>query len=88
MVITAAAFGAAALTPAAAAPARQQPQQAARQTFVLVHGAWNGGWCWSRVADRLRAEGHRVFTPTCTGLGERRHMLAPDIALDTFTTDT
>src|ERR1700678_102881 len=57
------------------------------QTFVLVHGAWHGGWCWSRVADRLRAAGHRVFTPTQTGLGERKHLLSKDITLDTFTTD-
>jgi pimeloyl-ACP methyl ester carboxylesterase len=57
------------------------------QTFVLVHGAWHGGWCWSRVADRLRTAGHQVFTPTQTGLGERKHLLSKDITLDTFTTD-
>ena len=57
------------------------------QTFVLVHGAWHGGWCWSRVADRLRAAGHQVFTPTQTGLGERKHLLSKDITLDTFTKD-
>ena len=61
--------------------------QTSGQTFLLVHGAWHGGWCWSRVADRLRAVGHRVFTPTQTGLGERRHLLSKDITLDTFTTD-
>ena len=44
-------------------------------TFVLVHGAWHGGWCWQRVADRLRRDGHAVFTPTLTGLGERSHLL-------------
>lgn len=42
--------------------------------FVLVHGAWHGGWCYARVAERLRAKGHRVFTPTLTGLGERSHL--------------
>src|SRR3984885_11396551 len=57
------------------------------QTFVLVHGAWHGGWCWSRVADRLRSGGHQVFTPTQTGLGERKHLLSKDITLDTFTRD-
>ena len=36
-------------------------------TFVLVHGAWHGGWCWRRVADLLTAKGHKVFTPTLTG---------------------
>src|SRR4029453_13640228 len=48
-------------------------------TFVLVHGAWHGGWCWRPVADALRAQGHRVFTPTQTGLGERKHLLSPEI---------
>jgi pimeloyl-ACP methyl ester carboxylesterase len=61
--------------------------QTTAQTFVLVHGAWHGGWCWSRVADRLRAAGHQVFTPTQTGLGERKHLLSKDITLDTFTRD-
>ena len=61
--------------------------QRSARTFVLVHGAWHGGWCWSRVADRLRASGHRVFTPTQTGLGERKHLLSKDITLDTFTAD-
>src|SRR6202521_3420077 len=61
--------------------------QATAQTFVLVHGAWHGGWCWRRVADRLRAAGHQVFTPTQTGLGERKHLLSKDITLDTFAKD-
>src|ERR1700740_1159271 len=61
--------------------------QSTGQTFVLVHGAWHGGWCWSRVADRLRAAGHRAFTPTQTGLGERKHLLSKEITLDTFTSD-
>jgi pimeloyl-ACP methyl ester carboxylesterase len=43
-------------------------------TFVLVHGAWRGGWCYSRVAELLRSNGHRVFVPTLTGLGERSHL--------------
>ncbi|HZD92482.1 MAG TPA: alpha/beta hydrolase [Pseudolabrys sp.] len=54
---------------------------AAGKSFVLVHGAWHGGWCWRRVADRLRAQGHHVFTPTLTGLGERAHLLSDDIDL-------
>jgi pimeloyl-ACP methyl ester carboxylesterase len=45
-----------------------------RKTFVLVHGAWRGGWCYSAVADLLRSLGHRVFTPTLTGVGERSHL--------------
>lgn len=57
------------------------------KTFVLLHGAWHGGWCWARVADRLRARGHRVTTPTQTGLGERRHLMSREITLATFTDD-
>ena len=57
------------------------------KVFVLVHGACHGGWCWRDVADRLRASGHRVFTPTCTGLGERAHLMSREITLDTFTQD-
>ena len=43
-------------------------------TFVIVHGAWGGGWEWSPVAGLLREHGHRVFTPTLTGMGERAHL--------------
>jgi pimeloyl-ACP methyl ester carboxylesterase len=57
------------------------------KTFVLLHGAWHGGWCWERVASALRARGHRVTTPTQTGLGERAHLMSPDIDLELFTTD-
>ncbi len=56
-------------------------------TFVLVHGAWHGGWCWQRVADRLRSGGHAVFTPTLTGLGERSHLLRAGIDLKTHIAD-
>ena len=56
-------------------------------TFVLVHGAWHGGWCWRRVADRLRAGGHAVFMPTLTGLGERAHLLRAGIDLKTHIAD-
>ncbi len=58
-----------------------------RATFVLVHGAFAGGWVWRGVADRLRANGHRVFTPTLTGLGERSHLLSPEINLTTHVLD-
>ncbi|TEA77977.1 alpha/beta fold hydrolase [Allopusillimonas ginsengisoli] len=64
----------------------RQPDTTAA-TFVLVHGAWNGGWCWSRVAEQLRQSGHKVYTPTLTGLGERSHLLTPDIDLQTFIHD-
>lgn len=51
-------------------------------TFVLVHGGGHGGWCYQRVARLLRAHGHDVHCPTLTGLGERSHLLGPDIDLD------
>jgi pimeloyl-ACP methyl ester carboxylesterase len=59
----------------------------AGNTFLLVHGAWHGGWCWRRVADLLQAKGHKVFTPTLTGLGERSHLLRQGINVSTHVTD-
>ena len=56
-------------------------------TFVLVHGAWHGGWCWQRVAKLLRAKGHEVHTPTLSGVCERSHLAGPDITLDTHIMD-
>lgn len=56
-------------------------------TFVLVHGAWHGGWCWTKLTPMLRAAGHQVFTPTLTGLGERAHLLTPEIDLATHIND-
>jgi pimeloyl-ACP methyl ester carboxylesterase len=56
-------------------------------TFVLVHGAWHGGWCWKRVATLLRQSGHEVFTPTLTGLGERAHLMSEAIDLHTHIQD-
>lgn len=56
-------------------------------TFVLVHGAWHGGWCWRDVAGRLRQHGHQAFAPTLTGLGERVHLRTPDTDLSTHVTD-
>ena len=56
-------------------------------TFVLVHGAWHGGWCWTSTATALRQLGHEVHTPTLTGLGERSHLLHKDISSDDHVTD-
>ena len=56
-------------------------------TFVLVHGAWHGGWCWKFVTQLLQAQGHRVFIPTLTGLADKSHLLTPDINLETHVTD-
>jgi pimeloyl-ACP methyl ester carboxylesterase len=63
------------------------PAQDAARTFVLVHGSWHGGWCWRRVADRLERRGHKVYTPTLTGLGERVHLLTSSVDLNTHITD-
>lgn len=57
------------------------------RTFLLVHGAWHGGWCWRRVADLLRGQGQRVFAPSLTGLGDRAHLFNKDISLQTHVED-
>ena len=57
------------------------------RTFVLVHGTWHGGWVWRDVRNILRDRGHRVFTPTCTGCGEREHLSRPDVGLETHIDD-
>jgi hypothetical protein len=44
--------------------------------FVLVHGAWHGGWCWDRVRPLLKAANARVFTPTLSGLAEKANTSA------------
>lgn len=56
-------------------------------TFILVHGAWGGGWQWGGVARLLREAGHDVFIPTFTGCGERGHLMAPDVTLETHIQD-
>ncbi|PLR31452.1 alpha/beta hydrolase [Chimaeribacter californicus] len=56
-------------------------------TFVLVHGAFQGAWVWSRLARLLRQQGHDVYTPTLTGLGERAHLAGGAITLDTHIQD-
>jgi pimeloyl-ACP methyl ester carboxylesterase len=56
-------------------------------TYVLVAGAWLGGWAWRPVAAQLRAEGHEVHPVTLTGLGERSHLAGPEVDLDTYVSD-
>lgn len=53
-------------------------------TFVLVHGAWHGGWCWRKVTPLLRRAGAQVYAPTLSGLGGRAHLRArmPAAAFD------
>lgn len=55
--------------------------------FVLVHGAWHGGFVWRDVSAAIRAHGHLVTTPTLTGLGERKHLLNDKADLQTHIDD-
>ena len=55
--------------------------------FLLVHGAWHGGWVWKEMADLLRYQGYCVSCPTQTGLGERKHLISSDISLEVFIED-
>ena len=55
--------------------------------FVVAHGAWGAGWTWKKMHPLLGARGHRLLTPTYTGLGERSHLARPDIDLDTHIAD-
>ncbi len=60
----------------------------AAKNYVLVHGAWHGGWCWDEVRALLLADGHRVYTPSLTGLGDRAHLAKQlDVGLDTHIND-
>ena len=56
-------------------------------TYVLVHGAWHGGWCWRKVRALLEASGADVHTPTLTGLGDRAHLASRDVGLDCHVAD-
>ena len=56
-------------------------------TFILVHGAWHGGWAWRRAVRLLRRDGYDVYAPSLTGLGDRSHLLAPNITLSMHVRD-
>jgi pimeloyl-ACP methyl ester carboxylesterase len=56
-------------------------------TFLIIHGAWSAGWAWKKMRPLLRERGHEVFTPTCTGLGERAHQANLTVDLDTHIAD-
>ena len=55
--------------------------------FVLVPGAWLGGWVWKGVADRLAKEGHEAYPVTLTGMGERVHLMSKDVGMETAISD-
>jgi pimeloyl-ACP methyl ester carboxylesterase len=61
--------------------------QSGHRTILLCHGAWGGGWSWKKLHPLMQAAGHRLLTPTYTGLGERSHLANPDIGLETHITD-
>jgi hypothetical protein len=66
------AIGGAAISAAAISDASNaRSREGNKMTYVLIHPAWFGGWCWKKLTPLLRAKGHEVFTPTLTGLGER-----------------
>ena len=56
-------------------------------TFVLVHGAWSGGWAWRKLARLLQSRGHEAIRATLTGQGERAHLARPDTDLETHIRD-
>ena len=57
------------------------------KTFLVCHGAWSAGWAWRKMHVLMRAAGHRLLTPTYTGLGERSHLANPSIDLETHIQD-
>jgi pimeloyl-ACP methyl ester carboxylesterase len=67
---------------------RTDKQKTQNQTsYVLVHGAWHGSWCWKRVRKSLCDAGHQVFTPTLTGLADRSHLNSAAVDLSTHVAD-
>lgn len=88
VIASAAAVGAAGLLlSSTAAPAQAQSAPQGGKTFVLVHGANNGGYVWKYVAGQLRAKGHSVYTPTLSGLADRSHLMSKDVTLETHVMD-
>src|SRR5258708_16078648 len=56
-------------------------------TFLVAHGAWSAGWAWKKMQPLMAARGHELFTPTCTGLGERAHLAHRDLNLESHIAD-
>jgi pimeloyl-ACP methyl ester carboxylesterase len=57
------------------------------RSFVFAHGSWWGGWSWTRVAERLRYRGNKVYAPSFTGMADRAHLLSREITIATFVED-
>src|SRR5213592_792964 len=68
-------------------PAQQRRVVSKHYTYVIVHGAWGGGWDWLAIDSMLTGRGHKVVRVTLTGLGERHHLASPNIGLDTHIDD-
>jgi len=62
-------------------------QNKSKPTYVIVHGAWGGGWAFKKVDSLLTDSGFNVYRPTLTGQGERAHLASKDIGLDTHIKD-
>jgi pimeloyl-ACP methyl ester carboxylesterase len=57
------------------------------KTFLVCHGAWSAGWAWKKMHPLMQAAGHRLLTPSYTGLGEHAHLANPSIDLETHIED-
>jgi len=81
------------LTSCVSAPTSSAPQLSVaasakpKNTYVIVHGAWGGGWAFKEVDDLLTADGNKVYRPTLTGQGEKSNLASLDIDLNTHITD-
>ena len=64
-----------------------QTMNKSQHTYILVHGMTGGGWDWKKIDKLLSADGHQVYRPTLTGLGEKMHLSHPDIDLTTHILD-
>ncbi|MDB5771041.1 MAG: esterase [Burkholderia sp.] len=82
-----AAIPVASMTGCASAPPSSGSSSKANSTYVLIHGGYHGGWCWSRVKQRLQKEGHTVHAPSLTGLADRSHLISGLVTLDTHIQD-
>src|SRR5437016_508361 len=63
------------------------PMSSSPRTFLVCHGAWSAGWAWKKMHPLMSKAGHRLVTPTYTGLGERAHLAHPAIDLETHIAD-
>jgi pimeloyl-ACP methyl ester carboxylesterase len=68
-------------------PTDKAPAAAPGATFLVAHGAWSAGWAWKKMHPLMSAAGHRLITPTYTGLGERAHLATPQVNLETHIQD-